>query len=166
MYIWEGLEFAEAAAAIAERDPRKYRFGLATASTADAPLEHSALRWFATVGELNQYALRVEPRSWGVAMAELIDLKQRLSAVTAAVDVQGLTNSLRLAYNAISGPAFQVLWWGSLESLRHGEHPWSLLLIAEYRKQERTATLSPVSPRETEHFLAFVRDTVGARLPG
>ncbi|MCH8505595.1 MAG: hypothetical protein LAT50_14905 [Ectothiorhodospiraceae bacterium] len=161
MHAWEGLEVADAVAAIAERDPRKYRFGLASASSGTADSGGLALRWFGTVGELNQFALRVEPRCRGLAMAELINFKQALGPVSAAVDVQGLTEALREQYHAFSEPAFRILWWGSLEQLRQAGHPWTRELVAAYRQQPGASAPQPVRSAETADFVAYLQQHFG-----
>jgi hypothetical protein len=130
MHAWEGKPFEDIAPLTARRDPRRYPLGCVTG---DGRTE--VIQWFRSMPELSQYLLRMEPQRWGYRQADLIALKAKLEPALTMVDVMGLSEATRAAVNAVTEPAYHILWWGEFNRLAEGSDPWSqrLLTAAEAR---------------------------------
>ena len=129
MFSWEGEDPESIAAQVTGRDPRRYRTGVATAAgTAGAP-ERVVVSWFSGRSELGHFLARAEPRLRGVSGLDYIRLRDPLQQCLTALEIRGTDEPLRAEVSAIAEPAFTVLWWGTLETLREGTTPWARELL-------------------------------------
>lgn len=147
MFPWEGMEIEAIEAMMATRDPRRYRTGLVTRNL-ESGRHYSA--WFSGRSELGHYLARVEPRRHGIEGLDYVRMRDRLQDTLAALEIRGPDPRLRDAVNALAQPAFQVAWWGPLESLRQGEDTWSRQLLDTLDP----AATPPLPAKRTEELIA------------
>jgi len=181
MFSWEGQEVITASAEVALRDPRKYRIGLLTtgpwppagpAQPHESGVEQkrhgqSALHWFGRHPELAQFLMRVEPRRWGMEMGELIAFKARIHSLITAMEVTGLNEDLRAAFNEMAAPLFGIRWWGSLETLKQGQGDWPQEVLLRYAGLPRDHAPVTLENREIPGLISFLqRDYAPARAQG
>ncbi|MFV8833658.1 hypothetical protein [Aquisalimonas sp.] len=146
MFPWEGKDIAEIDALMAARDPRRYRLGLVTDSGGDAS---TVMVWFSGRSEMGHYLARVEPRRRGLDGLDYIRLRDVLQDALAGLEIRGTSAELRDAVNACAAPVFQVRWWGTLETLRQGDAPWTRARLAELQP----AAAPPLPARRTAELL-------------
>lgn len=156
MFSWEGQDVATACATVAGRDPRRYRIAMVT----EAPWpEGSAcsLYWFARPQELAQFLMRVEPRRRGVEMGELIAFKARVQDVITAVEVTGINEQLRTAFNGLSAPVFGVRWWGMLEAIKAGQGEWPQTVLRRFGNLPADAEQGSLDNRQVPELIRFLQ---------
>ncbi|MEX0732908.1 MAG: hypothetical protein WED00_06005 [Aquisalimonadaceae bacterium] len=156
MFNWEGQDAASACAAIAERDPRRYRIGMLTTGPWPAGPD-CALQWFGHHSELAQFLLRVEPRRWGINTGELIAFKARVQDVITTVDVAGITEQQRCRFNDLSAPAFGVRWWGTLEALKQGRGAWPRELLRGFDDLPANAEVAALDNHRVADLIQFLQ---------
>lgn len=167
MYSWEGQDLADACKTVWERDPRRYRLGLLTHGPRPDGEAYS-LSWFGHHAELAQFLMRVEPRRWGVVTGDLIAFKATIQDTITAIEVNGLTESLRSRFNALCEPAFNVLWWGGLEDLKTGSGPWPHELRRRFQGAPTGYSASHPEPLENPRvpdFIRFLHETYPLLIP-
>lgn len=156
MYGWEGRPFDDIAALAARRDPRRYPMGCLTGGRSGGDGRH-VLQWFRHVGEMTAFLIRMEPQRWGVSLANLIELKSRTGEILTIADVEGPTEPVRIAHNAVTAPAFEILWWGSWDALLSGGEGWPGETLEAFAGRRDAA----LPDGRIEAFLAFLRQRYG-----
>ena len=131
MYEWEGESLEVASGICAERDPRHFRTALLTQGPGIPPPQ--ALQWFRSRSELAHYLWRIEPQRWRFEAASLIRFKDKTQDLVAALEVVGLVDSLREAFNSIAADAFQIMWWGTFEDVKSAAQPWPTAVRQAFR---------------------------------
>ena len=152
MYAWEGKRFEQVAEITVKRDPRRYKYGCATAG----PNETEVIQWFRSLGELTQYLIRMEPQRWGMKLGDLIAVKPRLVDVLTPVDVIGCNEKARTAYNACVWPFFWIAWWGTFNELLEGQGRWPASLVSNAKASELSGE------ERTECLIAYLRSRSAA----
>ena len=152
MHAWEGQQFSDVSLLPQRRDPRRLQVGCAT-SDGGAPV----LQWFRNMPEISQWLRRMEPQRWGLRGPDLIAIKAALEPILTQVDVHGLEEDSRAAHNAVTEPAYSLLWWGDFGSFAAGKDTWAQAFLA-------TERLEPVQDASDEQVRALA-EALRARIP-
>ncbi|RFA28210.1 hypothetical protein CAI21_12815 [Alkalilimnicola ehrlichii] len=121
-------------------------------ATEDGAGTRPVLQWFRDHVELSAYLWRMEPQRWGIKLNELTDLKESSRPIYTQLDVFGPNEELRQALNALTLPAYGILWWGSFTDLCAGNSDWSRHWVSAFTNNDT------VDEEQQEAFVAFLRD--------
>ena len=150
MFPWEGMDLVDIDAHFGERDPRRYRLALVTATPGG---ETPTVTWFSGRSELGHYLARIEPRRRGLDGLDYIQLRDKLQEALAGLEIRGTTSTFRRHLNTLTQPVFEIRWWGTLDAMRQGEDQWTSALLAALNPPAQP----PLPARRTHELLDLLR---------
>lgn len=138
-----------------DRDPRSYPFGYFAGGA--SPLDTvRVFVWFATLEELLEHILEVEPRVHGLVHGRGLEgFQQRIRPLLQRATEEGLSEALRLELDPGSDGGFVVDWWGSFEDLKSGRGDFARALLDDFFGEKRQAWT--LEPGEEGQFIEYLK---------
>ena len=161
-FEWYRAEGSHEAGLPAERDARKYPWGMFTRD-GNVLAAVGMFMWFSSTDEMAAYFCEVEPQTQDVPRDELPMLQERIES--ALVDLRAERN-LEAAREALNGGQeyWTTEWWGTFEMLARGDGEWVEDLRTSFREaseehldDDAEALRSPIESGEEDAFVEFIR---------
>ncbi len=160
MHEWQGMETIDAANLVSGRDPRECPWGVFGMDDDGVGL----FLWFASPGELLDFAVEVEPRIHLEADDdELPALQGALQSLRAnAGSPDALSDGLRQEFNAALCGYAEYQWWGRFADLCEDAGAFASELREELRDSDTEEApdnpARPITPDELESFIEYLTD--------